>query len=166
MMCGFWSVLRAKAYQAWRRAGLLALGWLVMLATYGVQAQETTLQTAQTPAPIDTAGAASVTLPSAAQLADFLEDETTRKALIERLREVSVQEKTPPAVQTLQGDGLTQWVAARTQALLDDAANRVGGAAQAFRDLGSMGMRSIALERWLPILGAFALVALVGRNGE
>jgi len=148
---------------AWRRGGFLALGWLVALAAQSVAAQET----ARAPFSADAAGSASVSLPSAAQLADFLENETTRKTLIERLRDVSAQEtasaapRTLPTAQAAQDDNLTQWLAARTQALLDDVANRVGGAVQAFRNLGNMGMRSIALERWLPILGAFALVAWV-----
>jgi len=178
MMCGVLSAISATACDVWRRRGLWVSGWFVaftalaalavltVLAANSAWAQTTPLQTTSAPTVADPNGPTSLALPSAAQLADFLEDETARKALIERLRAVSAQEqaspvRTQPTAQTVQGDNLTQWVAARTQALLDDIAHRVGGAAQAFRDLGSLGMRSIALEHWLPILGTFALVALV-----
>jgi len=126
-------------------------GFMLALVTSSAQAQQGL--------PADTSAA----LPSSAQLADFLEDATTRQVLIERLRAAAQApgiDQTPPE-RTQHDNGLTQWVTARAQALLDDVAERIGGAAQAFRDLSSLGIRSIALARWLPILSVFALVALV-----
>jgi len=141
MICGFFSV---------GRVCVVLWSWVLVWAQ-PVYAQETA------PIPVEAAS------PTAAQLADILADDTARDALIERLREVSAQTSSAASpTQPVRADNtLTQWVAARTQALLDDTADRIGGAVQALRDLKSMGARSIALERWLPILGAFAAVALI-----
>lgn len=127
---------------------------------------------AQDSAPPEPAAAAQgrAAAPSAAQLADFLENETTRKALIERLRDVSAQEAAPAPAgaqarprpdMPMLASGPTEWAATHAQALLDSVSDSVGGAVQAFRELSRTGMSGVALERWMPVLSVFLMVALV-----
>ena len=100
---------------------------------------------------------------SAAQLADLLENETTRNALIEQLRRSVDERAEPPVAGTPAAPSLPQRVAASTRAMVERSVAEAAAASAALGSLREQFSRSdsAALARDAGLFALFVLAVLV-----